>query len=315
MHTVGSRWPRSAPRGDYQARCDYCGVHWRRSQLRRDGAGLLSCPDEGPGLTSVELARAELMNARDAVPRQWPHDGGSVDSASEILSGYTWPSPLERFGARLAGWYSTGSEYVTESGGSVTLLRNRSSYGNDATGGVGGFYRPTLETDSTLGVQVMNIDGLAAATAHTPRRAVPVSTFVTMRTPTSLGGDVTLTGAITVSGTASRLRIDDGGLVARYQLLDDGTSTESDVTSPSSGWHVHAIVWVDTGVCLYTVDGVEVDRVAAPTTVYAPTQYDLAAVIATTTAAALEWCFVTGYVTEIEALEQYRYMAQSGGLV
>jgi hypothetical protein len=53
--TIGWHWPRSAL-GDYTWRCDYCGVAWRRSQLRRDGAGLLVCPDEGPGEDAVTLS-------------------------------------------------------------------------------------------------------------------------------------------------------------------------------------------------------------------------------------------------------------------
>ncbi len=43
--------------------CDYCGVLWPRSRLRRDGAGLLSCPDEGDGRDSVTLSRLNAAGA------------------------------------------------------------------------------------------------------------------------------------------------------------------------------------------------------------------------------------------------------------
>lgn len=56
MQQIGRHWPSSAPPGDYQALCSYCGSPWRRSQLRRDGAGNLMCPDD-EGLDSVTLDR------------------------------------------------------------------------------------------------------------------------------------------------------------------------------------------------------------------------------------------------------------------
>jgi hypothetical protein len=74
VRTVGKRWPATAPRGDHQALCDYCGVQWRRSRLRRDADGLLRCPDEGAGRAEGELNAA---NARDArhVDRVRPRSG------------------------------------------------------------------------------------------------------------------------------------------------------------------------------------------------------------------------------------------------
>ena len=57
--------------------CDYCGVLWRRSQLRRDGAGHLVCPDEGDGRDSVTL---DKLNASHAQAQRGPigtNDGGN----------------------------------------------------------------------------------------------------------------------------------------------------------------------------------------------------------------------------------------------
>lgn len=81
MPTIGRKWPkRSSPPGDYSAMCDYCGVMWRRSQLRKDRAGLLACPDEGDGADVVTLSEA---NAADAGrPRLFSRvtDGANFDN-------------------------------------------------------------------------------------------------------------------------------------------------------------------------------------------------------------------------------------------
>lgn len=64
MRTIGKHWPSDAPRGDYQEMCDYCGVMWRRSQLRKDGAGRLVCPDEGSGLDATTLNKLNAAARR-----------------------------------------------------------------------------------------------------------------------------------------------------------------------------------------------------------------------------------------------------------
>jgi hypothetical protein len=63
MRTIGRFWPTERTNGDYQCMCDICGVHWRRSQLRRDGAGRLVCPDELPGRDEVTLDRQNAAAA------------------------------------------------------------------------------------------------------------------------------------------------------------------------------------------------------------------------------------------------------------
>ena len=74
--TIGRKWPLSAPRADYPCYCDYCGAKWRRSQLRRDGAGLLVCPDEGDGADTVTLDRMNAEGNRKPVGLQrGPKDG------------------------------------------------------------------------------------------------------------------------------------------------------------------------------------------------------------------------------------------------
>lgn len=43
--------------------CDYCGCHYFRSKLIRDGAGFLSCPKDSTGRDKVTLANLEASNA------------------------------------------------------------------------------------------------------------------------------------------------------------------------------------------------------------------------------------------------------------
>ena len=57
------RLPECHPRGDYRARCAYCGVHWYRSEMWVDGSGNLVCPDEGDGRDAVTLSK---LNAEAA---------------------------------------------------------------------------------------------------------------------------------------------------------------------------------------------------------------------------------------------------------
>ena len=86
MRTIGRKWPSSAPKGDFQCMCDYCGVQWRRSQLRRNRAGLLVCPDEGNGRDAVTLSEQNAAGAQEYAsrlgrqrrdPGNFDHDDGS----------------------------------------------------------------------------------------------------------------------------------------------------------------------------------------------------------------------------------------------
>lgn len=76
MRTIGKRWPSSAPRGDYQAECSYCGVRWLRSLLRRDRSGNLTCPDEGRGRDAVHLSELNAHHASRPGSPVRPYDGG-----------------------------------------------------------------------------------------------------------------------------------------------------------------------------------------------------------------------------------------------
>jgi hypothetical protein len=61
--------------------CSYCGVQWRRSQLRRDASQLLACPDCDTGLDVVSLSEGNARAMRSQAPRtvgdmdgNWDHD-------------------------------------------------------------------------------------------------------------------------------------------------------------------------------------------------------------------------------------------------
>ena len=75
MRTIGRRWPRRAPKGDFVAMCDYCGANWRRSLMKRDRSGYLACPDDQGGRDAVTLAEEAADAAMDTESDSL-YDGG-----------------------------------------------------------------------------------------------------------------------------------------------------------------------------------------------------------------------------------------------
>jgi hypothetical protein len=103
MRTIGRHWPASAPRGDAPARCSYCGVIWRRSQLVKDRAGYLACPDDVDGRDVVTLS---LANAKAAAQRDLrsgaPTDGITMDRENPAvpipgIEDGAWVPPVRAF--------------------------------------------------------------------------------------------------------------------------------------------------------------------------------------------------------------------------
>lgn len=85
--TIGKHWPKSAEFCDYTAKCDYCDVVWRRSQLRRDGAGFLACPDEGDGLDRVTLDQMnEAASLEDERSNPGENDRGQYPKVTETVT-------------------------------------------------------------------------------------------------------------------------------------------------------------------------------------------------------------------------------------
>jgi hypothetical protein len=70
MRTIGTRRPKSSPRGDVEATCDICGAHWLMSKMRVGADGLLHCPDEGGGMDRVECAQADADDVRGHVDKR-----------------------------------------------------------------------------------------------------------------------------------------------------------------------------------------------------------------------------------------------------
>ena len=57
MKTIPRRYHGEAPAGECRKSCDYCGMTWMRSVMRRDAAGLLRCPDCADGRDTVTCDR------------------------------------------------------------------------------------------------------------------------------------------------------------------------------------------------------------------------------------------------------------------
>lgn len=72
MRTVGRRVDRGTRS---VALCDYCGTRWPREKLYRDGAGLLTCPQEGRGRDAVTLTKDSVAAAKAAAEKHVPHPG------------------------------------------------------------------------------------------------------------------------------------------------------------------------------------------------------------------------------------------------
>lgn len=87
MRTIGHHWPTSGPKGDYVATCDYCGVAWRRSQLRKMRDGNLACPDEGPGRDALTLSEGNARGAAN-LGRGGPahRDGGYYEEDQSLIT-------------------------------------------------------------------------------------------------------------------------------------------------------------------------------------------------------------------------------------
>lgn len=82
MRTISRHLPRNRPYGDYEVRCDLCGVTWYRSQMRKDRAGRLRCPDDREGRDPVTLSELNAAAAARPPRRGAARDGGGHDVAT-----------------------------------------------------------------------------------------------------------------------------------------------------------------------------------------------------------------------------------------
>jgi hypothetical protein len=85
--TIGRKRSHRSPPGDTKRLCDYCGIAWYRSQLRRDAAGLLACPDDQRGRDVVTLSEGNLSWAasrRNDPTAGMPADGGVPAKSTDV---------------------------------------------------------------------------------------------------------------------------------------------------------------------------------------------------------------------------------------
>lgn len=134
LTTIGKRIDPDLAAGDAVVLCDYCGVPNYRSRMRRDGAGLLACPQEHDGKDAVTLSKEIAAAARAARERVPPIITGNVDRTTNdtasshitdstgFYSGATaaGQSPLVTLGSNLYGWWRSDS--VTESDGVISAV-------------------------------------------------------------------------------------------------------------------------------------------------------------------------------------------------
>lgn len=65
LRTIGRTY--TGPSRNWAEACDVCGVEWHRSEMTRLEDGVLVCPDDRDGKTTLELDREYADNARARV--------------------------------------------------------------------------------------------------------------------------------------------------------------------------------------------------------------------------------------------------------
>lgn len=89
--TIGKHLPGDLPRDPYETLCDYCGVPYYRSQLRRDRAGFLACDEDygGDVVTLSEANAAAAMELRG--PKETQDDGQKYPRDNDTPPVIVWP--------------------------------------------------------------------------------------------------------------------------------------------------------------------------------------------------------------------------------
>ncbi len=137
MRTISHHRPRNSPRGDTTAICDYCGVQWYRSALRKDRAGNLACPDDVDGLDRVTLSEGNA-----AAAARWQGTDSIKQSGRKDTGGDEFrKTPQSILGALLVGWWSPQTVRATGSGGTATAAATGENQTVDSWANVAGRYR------------------------------------------------------------------------------------------------------------------------------------------------------------------------------
>jgi hypothetical protein len=185
--------------------CSYCGVQWRRSQLRRDASGNLACPDEGPGLDVVSLSEGNARLMRS----QQPKVIGPIDGSFDVFDCPPSPGFVNANGPppQLPNQGPTGplsvvvnmwlrADVVEQTAGRVSRWPDLSNRGNHVLA-LTEAARPTwIEHDSTLGdLPTVTSDGASNwLTTSTYRGGAPAWLWV-IANPLAYG-----TGALLSAG-------------------------------------------------------------------------------------------------------------------
>lgn len=259
---------RGAQYGDFRAKCGYCGVMWMRSEMVRDAAAILACPDDQAGKDLVTLARenaAGTMELRERPQR----DGADRDVGGDDYA-TTPASIINRLD--LQGWWQP-KQSGTIAGGKLNWIPNVRQFSEG--GGVGGRRGAVAQGDVPLQpsyttsavtfagdyLESTRDDLLAAGSNPT---AWMVGSF------TATGGMFLLRGAISIAysdaplappvlqlgydSTTNQLRAD---VTYEGNQAGDGTGTFLSVPAalPDAKLHLFRITQTTTEVQLQVDDG------------------------------------------------------------
>lgn len=179
--TVHRHRPPTSPAGDTLRTCGYCGVEWYRSQLQRDAAGILACPDDQSGLDAVSLSKGNADAASHH--RMGQHTGdsdGGIDPPNTTPSpGFVNPNgpPVAPANGGPTGALSVftslwirGDSVSLSSAGTVLFWRDMSSRNNDLTA-------PTLASQPTLITADATLNNLPTVSGDGVNQFIQGATF------------------------------------------------------------------------------------------------------------------------------------------
>lgn len=137
MRTISYHRPRNSPRGDTVSICDYCGVEWYRSRLRRDRSGNLACPDDVSGLDRVTLSEGNAKAAAEWKGMELVRYTGHKDITGEEHRA----DPRSILGSILVGWWNPGSVRAVAVDGAATAAATGENQTVDVWGNIATRYR------------------------------------------------------------------------------------------------------------------------------------------------------------------------------
>lgn len=203
MRTISRHRPSRSPPGDTRKLCSYCGAAWYRSQLRRDAAGLLACPDEYPGRDAVTLSEgnAALAGQRTLSGAYGESDGTTDSKNTTPAPPFSWNGfpaskpnggPTGPLSVPVAAWWRAD---VVQLVGTTTIEGWPDQSGSGNSLGAIGTSLPVLSTQSFVGgnagnTPLVGFNG-SAARMYTPLRvSAPLWAWFIIRQNSWVGGSV-----------------------------------------------------------------------------------------------------------------------------